>query len=156
MSLDSERLAGLMSSELDASRQLHALLQQELAALKAQQASDLDALNPAKNAAVGELQQAAGARLHFMKTHGLPLNKSCLDHDAMQQSARLQSLWQDLAAQYDANQILSEQLSELVLGLRFRTEQKLKILRARENDPHLYNQKGLASAHGTGSTSIEA
>jgi flagella synthesis protein FlgN len=84
-----------------------------------------------------------------MKEHQLPLSAQCLDTDNLQ---ALRPLWQQVEAQYQANQRLSTKLSQIVLGVRLRTEQKLKILLGRQNEPYLYNQQGgtnhLHSSHG--------
>ncbi len=156
MLLDTSSLARLMSSELDASRQLFTLLKQELEAVSHHRTSELDTLNPAKEQQVALLKQLARARLQWMKDHQLPLSAECLKHEAIQNNSEIHPLWQQLAAQYEANRQISERLSEMVLALRFRAEQKLRILHARQNDPHLYNEYGKTSGANPGLNSIEA
>ena len=155
MLLDTSPLARLMSSELDASRQLFTLLEQELEAVSHHRTSELDTLNPAKEHQVKLLKQA-GTRLEWMKDHQLPLSAECLQHEAIQSNPEIHPLWQQLAAQYEANRQISERLSEMVLALRFRAEQKLRILHARQNDPHLYNEYGKTAGANPGLNSIEA
>jgi flagella synthesis protein FlgN len=91
-----------------------------------------------------------------MKDHQLPLSAECLQHEAIQNNSEIHPLWQQLAAQYEANRQVSERLSEMVLALRFRAEQKLRILHARQNDPHLYNEHGKTAGANPGLNSIEA
>ncbi|GAA6145834.1 flagellar export chaperone FlgN [Thalassolituus maritimus] len=156
MSLDTDYFAQLMSSELDVSKQLFTLLQQELDAVQHQRTADLDTLNPAKAQQVADLKQQAGIRLKWMQSHELPLTPECLCHPDLQQNTSVLELWQQLAAQYDLNRQISERLSEMVIALRFRAEQKLRILHARQNDPHLYNENGKTAGANPGFKSIEA
>jgi len=156
MSLDTALLARLMSSELDTSRQLYSLLQQEMDAVTHYRTAELDTLNPAKEQQVTLLKQHAGERLQWMKDHELPLSPACLKHEEIRNAPDIHPLWQQLAAQYDANRQLSERLSEMVLALRYRAEQKLRILHAQHNDPHLYNANGKTAGTHPGFKSIEA
>ena len=75
-----------------------------------------------------------------MKEHQLPLSAQCLDTDGLQ---TLRPLWLQVEAQYQANQRLSTKLSQIVLGVRLRTEQKLKILLGRQmNHTYTTNKAG--------------
>jgi len=156
MSLDTDEFARLLSSELDASRQLNELLQQELSVVTSHQPMALDTLNPAKEKQVAILRASAGLRLDWMEANQLPVSSECLDHPDIATCKVIATTWQQLAACYESNREISARLSELVLALRFRAEQKLKILHARHNDPHLYNDKGKAAGNSTGFKSIEA
>lgn len=156
MPLDTATFAELMSSELTISQQLFKLLQQELDAVQQQNTTELETLNSAKAQRVNDLKEQAARRLKWMQFHELPLTPECLHHPDIVQNTSILDLWQQLAAQYDLNRQISERLSEMVLALRFRTEQKLRILHARQNDPNLYNEDGKTAGAQPGFKSIEA
>ena len=146
MSQDNDTLASLLEQELTLAVQLHQLMEQEHTALGANDLQALQELQPQSARQVEQLRNLASDRLQWMKDRQLPLASSCLDHPSLQPAANLRRLWQMLEEQYLRNQKLSEILSEIVLTARFRTQQKLKILRGQQNDPHLYNDKGKASS----------
>ncbi|MEQ3693841.1 MAG: flagellar export chaperone FlgN [Alcanivorax sp.] len=156
MSLDTENFTRLLSSELDTSRELHNLLQQEVVALNDNQPSELERLNPLKQTAVANLRAAAGRRLQWMTDNNLLHSPKSIEHPDLQQTPIALELWQALAAQYETTRQLSASLNEMVLAMRFRTQQKLKILHAQHNDPHLYNENGRAANALRGKQSIEA
>jgi flagellar biosynthesis/type III secretory pathway chaperone len=156
MSLDTETFTRLLSSELDTSRELHNLLQQEVVALNDNQPSELERLNPLKQTAVVNLRAAAGRRLQWMTDNNLLHSPKSIEHPDLQQTPIALELWQALAAQYETTRQLSASLNEMVLTMRFRTQQKLKILHAQHNDPHLYNENGRAANALRVKQSIEA
>lgn len=156
MSLNTDTFTRLLSSELDSSRVLHNLLQQEITALSDNHPDQLEQLNPLKQNALANLRTAAGTRLQWMTDNHLLHNAKSIEHPELQNIPAIRTLWQDLAAQYEATRQLSARLNEMVLAMRFRTQQKLKILHAQQNDPHLYNENGRASDALRGKQSIEA
>ena len=101
MSLDTENFTRLLSSELDTSRELHNLLQQEVVALNDNQPSELERLNPLKQTAVANLRAAAGRRLQWMTDNNLLHSPKSIEHPDLQQTPIALELWQALAAQYE-------------------------------------------------------
>lgn len=156
MPLDTEHFARLLSSELDTATELHSLLSFELDALNSGNSDALGDLNPAKHQLLMQLRQQASERLTWMSDQQLPHSSDCLKRNELATDTEIVRLWHDLGDCYDNNRNLSAQLAEVVLALRFRTQQKLKILHAQHNDPHLYNEKGKASGVSRGYRSIEA
>lgn len=156
MLLDTEKFARLLSSELNTSQELHSLLQQEVVALNDNQPSALEQLNPLKHAALANLRSSAGKRLQWMTDNHLLHSPKSIEHPDLKDTPVIRELWQTLAAQYETTRQLSATLNEMVLAMRFRTQQKLKILHAQHNDPHLYNENGRASNALRGNQSIEA
>ena len=156
MSQDNDTLASLLEQELALAVQLHQLMEQEHTALGANDLQALQELQPRSARQVEQLSNLASDRLQWMKDQQLPLAASCLDHPSLQPAANLRRLWQALEAQYLSNRQLSETLAEIVLAARFRTQQKLKILRGQQNDPHLYNGKGEAKNVQKGQGYIQA
>lgn len=156
MSLDTDLFARLLSSELDSSRHLHELLTQEVVALTKNQPAELEQLNPLKQTALADLRMAAGKRLQWMTDNNLLHSPKSIEHPELQNTPLILELWQSLAGQYETTRQLSATLNEMVLAMRFRTQQKLKILHAQHNDPHLYNENGRATNAHRGKQSIEA
>ena len=156
MSADTEYFAAMLSQELELTQQIHGILQQEKEALRANDLPVLQQLQQSSGHSLNRLKEHAAGRLQWMASHGLPHSSACLDHPDLQQAANIRLLWQQLEAQYRTNQSLSQQLSDIVLGARQQTIQKLKILRGRENDPHLYDNKGNASNLNQGQGYIQA
>jgi len=156
MPMDTARFLELLSSELDTANMLHSLLTQELSALDQGDAGALEALNPAKQQLLNQLRGQASERLNWMSHQQLPHSSECLTATGIAAEPDIIDRWHELAACYEQNRSLSSSLGELVLALRFRTQQKLKILHAQHNDPHLYNEQGKASGHSRGFRSIEA
>lgn len=156
MPLDTAHFVRLLSSELDTATRLHDLLSQELDTLNTGDSAALQALNPAKQELLTLLRQQASERLSWMTASQLPHSAECLEAPDIATEPDIIDLWQHLAARYETNRDLSARLGDLVLAMRFRTQQKLKILHAQQNDPHLYNQQGQASGVSRGFRSIEA
>lgn len=146
---DADFFTALLNDEHHILLALHSAMESELEALDQDSLDDLERLRQESAALVQRLQQQSVDRLKWMKEHQLPLSAQCLDTDGLQ---TLRPLWLQVEAQYQANQRLSTKLSQIVLGVRLRTEQKLKILLGRQNEPYLYNQQGgtnhLHSSHG--------
>lgn len=156
MPQDTAHFARLLSSELDTASELHTLLQQELDALNSGNSAALGELNPAKQQLLMQLRQQASERLTWMSDQQLPHSSECLQRKDIATQPEIIRLWHMLSDAYEHNRDLSARLAEVVLALRFRTQQKLKILHAQHNDPHLYNEKGKASGVSRGYRSIEA
>lgn len=156
MSQNNDTLASLLKQELTLAVQLHQLMEQEQSALGANDLQALQELQPQSAQTVEQLRNQADLRLQWMKDQQLPLAAACLDHPSLQPAANIRRLWQTLEQQYLRNQKLSETLAEIVLTARFRTQQKLKILRGQQNDPHLYNGKGQANHVPKGQGYIQA
>ena len=145
MTADAELLAEYLEQEYQLADQLYRLMQQERDALATNDLRALQDLQQQSASAVERLKQQASLRLQWMQEKQLPLASACLDHPSLQAHTPLRTLWQRLEQQYQRNQTLSESLADIVLTARYRTQQKLKILRGQQNDPHLYNDKGEAS-----------
>lgn len=149
MAPDANFFSALLDTEHQTLIALHDTLEQELEALAQDHLTDLEQLRQNNAALVQQLQKQSAARLAWMQEQGLALSAQCLNTPSLRD---LQPLWLKLEAQYQANQRLSIKLSQIVLGVRLRTEQKLKILLGRQNEPYLYNQQGgtnhLHSSHG--------
>ncbi|ASP40626.1 hypothetical protein CHH28_19000 [Bacterioplanes sanyensis] len=156
MSLNIEPFARYLHTELELTTALHQLLVQELDVLKQQQLEELKALQPQKQQLLQDIQACAEQRLGWMTEHQLPHSPDCLEHPDIVNSGEIQPLWQQLASQYDANRHLSETLSDLVLKARYRTQQKLQILRGGNNDPHLYNEHGKTKGVNSGQGYVQA
>lgn len=156
MHLDIDQFAHLLASELSLTTALQSLLKEESQALVSQNIEQLQALQPSKQAMLHNIQQSANNRLSWMTDHDLPSSPACLEHPLIQARADIATTWQALAASYAFNRDYSEHLSELVLKARYRTQQQLKILHGRQNDPHLYNQDGKASGLNRGLGYVQA
>ncbi|WP_430459847.1 flagellar export chaperone FlgN [Thalassolituus sp. LLYu03] len=156
MSLDTGRLAQMLDEELLLTRDIHGILQQEKEALRSNDLDSLHSLQQSSTLRLSQLKDHAGQRLHWMQTNHLPCNADCLNHPDVAPAANIHRLWTQLEAQYRTNQTLSQQLSDIVLGARQRTLQKLRILRGQQNDPHLYDGKGKASSLNKGQGYIQA
>ena len=91
MSLDTDEFARLLSSELDASRQLNELLQQELSVVTSHQPMALDTLNPAKEKQVAILRASAGLRLDWMEVRVREANQP--GSTARQPGDRVSVVW---------------------------------------------------------------
>lgn len=145
MTADAEHLADYLEQEYQLAEHLYRLMQQEQDALASHDLRALQELQQQSASAVNQLQTQATLRLQWMQEQHYPLAAACLDHPSLQPAANLRRLWTRLEKQYQLNQTLSAVLAEVVLSARHRTQQKLKILRGQQNDPHLYNDKGEAS-----------
>lgn len=156
MQSDTEFFAALLNTELKTTCTLHSVLQRELSALSAKDMDALKYLTPEKQTLLASLQQQAQQRLQWLTDQNLPHNHQCLLRQDLAAHAEIPSLWQQLIDQYEQNQHLSARLSEVVLSLRYRTQQQLKILHGRHNDPHLYNNEGKASGPALGNSCIQA
>ena len=156
MQSNTEFFAALLNTELKTTCTLHSVLQRELSALSAKDMGDLQRLIPEKQTLLASLQQQAQQRLQWLTDQELPHNNQCLQRQDLAAHAEIPSLWQQLIHQYEQNQYLSVRLSEVVLSLRYRTQQQLKILHGRHNDPHLYNNEGKASGLALGNNCIQA
>lgn len=156
MSLNTEPFVRYLCTELDIAVQLYEVLNQELDVLKDLSLEALQALQPHKQQLLTQLQQTAEQRLQWMTQQQLPHSPACLQHDCLAAHQDIPLLWQQLADQYDNNRRLSEQLSQLVLQARHRTQQRLQILRGGNNDPHLYNEQGKAKGVNTGQGYVQA
>lgn len=152
MNQDIDYFASLLRREYELAWQLHKLMEQEKDALADHNLQALNDLRHQSTVAIEQLRTQAGSRLQWMQHRQLPLSAACLDDPALQPATQLIPLWDQLESQYLHNRTLSETLAEVVLSARYRTQQKLKILRGQQNDPHLYNDKGEASRlrHGQG------
>jgi len=156
MQSDTEFFAALLNTELQTTCTLHSVLQRELSALSGKDIDALQCLIPEKQTLLATLQQQAQQRLQWLIDQDLPHNNQCLQRQDLAAHAEIPSLWQQLIHQYEQNQHLSVRLSEVVLLLRYRTQQQLKILHGRHNDPHLYNNEGKASGLTLGNNCIQA
>jgi len=156
MQSDTEFFAALLNTELKTTCTLHSVLQRELSALSAKDMDAMQHLTPEKQTLLANLQRQAQQRLQWLTEQDLPHNNQCLQRHDLAVHAEIPSLWQQLINQYDKNQHLSVRLSEVVLSLRYRTQQQLKILHGRHNDPHLYNNEGKASGLTLGNSCIQA
>ncbi|WP_320821274.1 flagellar export chaperone FlgN [Thalassolituus sp.] len=156
MQSDTEFFAELLNTELKTTCTLHSVLQRELSALSAKDMDVLQRLTSEKKTLLTGLQQQAQQRLQWLTDQDLPHNNQCLQRHDLAAHGDIPSLWQQLIKQYEQNQDLSVRLSEVVLSLRYRTQQQLKILHGRYNDPHLYNNEGKASGLALGNSCIQA
>ena len=142
MQSDSQHFTQLLNSEQELATHLHQLLSDEKTALQSNDLARLQQLQPQRDTAIEELARRAKSRLTWMDDHQLPHSSECLTHPLLQDQPAVANQWQTLAEQYQRNHSLSEQLAEVVLQLRKRKREQLKILRGQQNDPHLYNQNG--------------
>lgn len=156
MSTDTGNLEKMLAEELNLTREIHGILLQERQALTDSDLNALQDLRKTSTLRLSLLKEHARTRLQWMQAQDLPCNATCLQHPAIAAAANIHHLWQQLEAQYRDNQLLSQQLSEIVLSARQRTLQKLRILRGQQNDPHLYDVKGKASSLNKGYGYIQA
>ena len=155
MSIDTQHFATLLDQELDIARQIHDLMQQERGAIRANDIATLQHLQYTSSQHLQQLRDHACGRLQWMQQAGLDTPEQCLNHPDIRAAANIGRLWQDLDQQYARNRQLSQQLCDIVLSARHRTVQKLKILRGRDNDPHLYNDQGKENHLNNGRGYIE-
>ncbi|MCD8522554.1 MAG: flagellar protein FlgN [Saccharospirillaceae bacterium] len=146
MSTDIAQFSAFLQTELELTSGIHAILERERDALATTDLPGLQQLQQEKTLCLRQLQEHAEKRLQWMKDSGLPQSAQCLRHPDIAAAATISPLWHALESQYQKNQTLSVQLSDIVIQARHRTQQKLKILRGQHNDPHLYNDKGKASS----------
>lgn len=154
MSAQTDTFSQLLTDELALTTQLYQLLAQELATLEkliSRTEDDTDTvtlsdLQQQKGQLLIRLQQHSHKRLTWMDDQQLPHGSQCLQHPDLIDQPHLHDLWHQLADSYQQNQYQSSVLTELVLQARQRTEQQLYILHGKQNDPHLYNASGKASA----------
>lgn len=146
MSTDIAQFSAFLQTELELTAEIHAVLERERDALAATDLHYLQQLQQKKTHCLQRLQEHAEQRLQWMKESGLPQSAQCLLHPDIATEANIHRLWFEVENQYQKNQHLSLQLSDIVLHARHRTLQKLKILRGQHNDPHLYDDKGKASS----------
>ncbi|MDK2779471.1 MAG: flagellar export chaperone FlgN [Pseudomonadota bacterium] len=156
MSIDTQHFASLLDQELTTARDIHGLMLQEKDALSANDLNTLQQLQQTKAARLQTLKDTAQTRLQWMQDQHLDSSAICLSHPDIRRAANIGHLWQELESQYHSNRTLSQQLSDIVLTARHRTLQKLKILRGRQNDPHLYDNKGNANNLSQGQGYIQA
>lgn len=156
MNPDTALFETLLQQEHILAEQLYQLMQQEQQALAAEDLQALQELQPLSADALEQLRLHASNRLQWMQDHDLPHSAACLQHPSMQTAANIHRLWHALDLQYQHNQTLATTLSEVILSARHRTQQKLKILRGQQNDPHLYNVRGQTSRLKQGQGYIQA
>ncbi len=156
MSLNPEPLAHYLNEELALNQRLQLVLLQEVDILREQQPEQLHGLQEPKQTLLAQIQQTASDRLAWMTSQQLSHSPACLEHPAIANHGHIPSQWQQLANLYEENRQLSAQLSELVMHARFRTQQRLQILRGGNNDPHLYNEQGKAKGVTKGQGYVQA
>ena len=156
MTLNTSKFLDLLQLEYSVALELTDYLQQEQQALTDNHIELLETLQTHKQATLSALQQQALQRIDWMEQHQLPLSSECLHSFSSKDAATISPLWKNLANSYQQNQQLSARLSEMVLILRHRTQQKINILHGKKNDSGLYNQSGQASTIGLGKQSIQA
>ena len=155
MSIDTQHFAKLLDEELNLARQIHDLMHQERGAIRANDIGTLQHLRTSSSQCLQQLRDHASQRLQWMQNKGMDSADTCLNHPDIHPAANINRLWQELEQQYNRNRKLSQQLSDIVLTARHRTVQKLKILRGRDNDPHLYNDQGKENHLNNGRGYIE-
>lgn len=156
MTLNTSKFLDLLQLEYSVALELTDYLQQEQQALTDNHIELLETLQTHKQATLSALQQQALQRIDWMEQHQLPLSPECLHSFSSKDAATISPLWKNLANSYQQNQQLSARLSEMVLILRHRTQQKINILHGKKNDSGLYNQSGQANTIGLGKQSIQA
>lgn len=156
MVLNSSDFLNLLEQELLATQHITQLLQQEHEQITEQELDNFEALQAQKKIALTALRQQAQLRIQWLEQHNLPLSASALAHFNDQNTQYLHDLWQQLENSYQQNQQLSAKLGELVLILRHRAEQRIKILYGRTDESALYDQYGQAGNNGRGRQSIQA
>lgn len=147
----STTFAQLLTSELQATQTLHQLLEQELAAFSNRELEPLANLHKQKSQCLSKLQSQSRQRLEWMTEQQLPHSRECLTRPEFAADDQIQQVWQQLASSYEANQRISEVLSEMVLKARKRTIDQLNILRGKQNDPQLYSATGKTRGLNRGS-----
>lgn len=140
-----------LSEELAVANTLHRLLCEERELLDPPDVKALSELQDIKTEQLTRLKALSQERCNWLKTHQIPLDKTCYRHPLLQslddeKNDRLAALWQQLAEQFVENQRLTEILSIIVLTARQRTQSLMKILRGQKNAPSLYNKSG--QTHG--------
>lgn len=156
MTLDCSFLAELLTQELTCAQNMMALLEQEKTALANDDLQALQALQQQSLNELQSLQDQASKRLAWFEQHQFPHSPEFLTHPDVVNAPEIVALWQALEAQYLQNRTMSEKLSDLVLTARYRTQQKLKILRGHENTANLYDEKGQAGNTKPGAGYIKA
>lgn len=156
MTLNTSKFLDLLQLEYSVALELTDYLQQEQQALTDNHIELLETLQTHKQVTLSTLQQQALQRIDWMEQHQLPLSSECLHSFSSKDAATISPLWKNLANSYQQNQQLSARLSEMVLILRHRTQQKINILHGKKNDSGLYNQSGQANTIGLGKQSIQA
>lgn len=156
MTLNTSKFLDLLQLEYSVALELTDYLQQEQQALTDNHIELLETLQTHKQVTLSALQQQALQRIDWMEQHQLPLSSECLHSFSSKDAATISPLWKNLANSYQQNQQLSARLSEMVLILRHRTQQKINILHGKKNDSGLYNQSGQANTIGLGKQSIQA
>ncbi|MDF1762209.1 MAG: flagellar export chaperone FlgN [Oleibacter sp.] len=144
-----------LSSELDICCTLNELMHQEMVALTQGKTDELSNLNPVKNTLVKQLRDVASARLTLMSDLGMAHSHDDFQRSTFATIPEIKALWQTLEQQYLTNSKLSETLQNIVLSMRYRNQQKLKILHGRQNEPHLYDNQGKSSDQLRGTRSIK-
>ncbi|MGB1090826.1 MAG: flagellar export chaperone FlgN [Oceanobacter sp.] len=147
---------GQLLYELAIGRLLQHCLQQEQADLTSVDAEHLLQSNTRKSVLLTRLSETANRRLNWMSQQNIPLSDELNQHELMRNNPALQTLWQQLAEQYQTNKTLAEQLSELALKLRHRTRKQIDILTGRNQDPLTYNESGTTRNNAGGSGYISA
>lgn len=155
MAINVIHFSELLQQEHDLAVALQKLLQREEKALTSSDLPQLEKQQTQHQMLVNQLQEHAEERLQWMQSNGLPLSSECLQQPAIQQEANISRLWHKLSEQYLLNQKLSAKLSEVTLGLRHRTQQKLNILHGRKNEANVYNKSGKTNSNVQGLNSIE-
>lgn len=146
----------LLEQELDCLSQITEQLGKEEVAIIDSNLEQLEVLQPHKSALLKQLQLQANKRLDWMKEQQLPLSNECLQHFSNDDANSLTPIWKKLEAEYQHNQTLSAKLSEIVLILRHKTQNQIKILFGQLNDNSVYNQQGKENSVGLGKHSVQA
>lgn len=149
-------LIELMQQEIITAQTVQRLMQDEQQAIKQRQLKTLEQLTTTKATVIKQLQQQAEARLTWLHQHQLPLTAHCLTIPPLSDCESSKVLWQTLADVYADNRQQSEELADIVLTLRRRTQKKLELLRGQINGSPLYNQTGGTQAGNQSLGSVKA
>ena len=156
MTLDTQTFLNFLQQEFDVAEQIHQLLLEEEQALSHATPQTIEKLNAPKLELVSQLQQLASSRLEWMTDNELEHSSRCLEHPLLSNNTKILELWKNLSEIYINNQQLSARLSDTVLAMRYRTEQKIKVLQGGQTGQPLYDAQGKAKDTPPGVTYTQA
>lgn len=156
MTLDTAKFLDLLQQESQVAEKIYQLLLEEEQVLSQPTPQAIEKLNTPKLELINQLQALATERLEWMTSQQLEHSSTCLEHPDLKDHAGIQSAWKNLSEIYINNQELSVRLSDTVLAMRYRTEQKIKILQGGQDGQHLYDAQGKAKDIQPGVTYTQA
>ena len=151
----------LITKQIEAAKQLHAILVQENAALQAREAEEMQSLSAKKAQLTEQLEQLSGQQSEILSSKGLPLSREGLSRYARQLSPGLAAAFQGrLQTLTDALEACKKQNlinGQMIAASRQSVEVALSILRG-QNGPRglTYGPGGETLANNGGNSLAKA